>query len=1195
MAVNWTDEQLQAIETRGSNILVAAAAGSGKTAVLVERILRRICDARNPVPVTRLLVLTFTEAAAAEMKRKIANAMEERLRLEPDNKWLRDQLLMVSSAHISTVHGFCKSMLQNNIHQTNLPMDFTLIDEIENKVLQNQALDRVLERYYQRIDKKDAFRELVSGYGGTKNDDNLRGTVRRLYHFSRSLAYPEKWLAEACRQYRTVRDSGTLSDPVWGELLASFCRDTIREVAEGLELLWKVVEAEVPSDNRCFAFYQEMKLLFYSHFKKVLDGTAELNEIVEQSLAFEIPTLRGKTGLEEQTANRMKAIRTQLVTDPMKEMTQLLKGMEPERMERVILCSPRVHVLKQLVRQLEKEHTAMKRERAALDFGDLEHEMLKLISDRRGTPTELARKLRDRFEEILVDEYQDTNDIQDTIFRTLSKDETNIFMVGDLKQSIYRFRNANPNIFAEKYRRYLAGDGGVCIRLFKNFRSRTQVVDGVNGIFASLMTRETGGIDYTPEEYLIPGADYPELDCNFTTEVLLTDVAVAQEEAGEKKPEASSAQMEAETIARRIRQMVDNQELQITVDRKTGVTRPVRLGDITILVRNKTKVPEMETVFASYGIPTASEVGQQYLDSLEVRTVLSFLQIIDNPRQDVPLLAVLRSAIFGFTPDELAEIRLCAEGDFYTALTASAEGGNGKTAEFLRILEDLRHDAVHCGVGQLIFRICHELRYLALVGAMPGGTVRQKNLNLLYERGEEFEQGSLQGLFHFMAYIESLRSEKADMKAGTDFSDEENTVSIMTIHKSKGLEFPVVILCNMDTEFNGGDASATVVWHEQAGIAMDYVDTRLRIRYPTMIKQLVKEKIIRDSRAEEMRLFYVAATRAKEKLILSTQIGTRYDSWKKTVPVPGEGLLDETIRQQKSMRNWLLSCLLLHPDCDRLRERAGWDDVMISGDAPFPVEMRWVTPSGELIAPEALGLEKKEEECRMPAEELETRLSYRYPHSGLGRVPVKLSISELKRRNMPEGEYVKGVLQPRDVILSEGTKIGAAERGTITHYVMQHMDFSRTERVEDVRQQLEEMVVSGLISNRQKDAVSPDGIYSFFADELGQRLKQAEQVEREFDFYMEIPASMLEETLPAEDQDETVLLQGIADCFFYDGDGVVLIDYKTDRIPVEQAEERAELYRLQMEYYTKGLSAVLECPVKERYLYFLYCGKAVAI
>ncbi len=1188
MGVNWTEEQLRAIEERGSNILVAAAAGSGKTAVLVERIIRRICDAEHPTPVNRLLVLTFTEAAAAEMKRKIASAMEERLRLEPDNRWLRDQLLMVSSAHISTVHAFCKTILQNNIHRTTLPVDFTLVDETENAVLRNQALDQVLERYYQRIEKKEAFRDLTMGYGGTKSDNTLRETVQKLYHFSRSLAYPAKWLAQGVEVYRSAQKTKSLTGTVWEEILADRCRELVLEMERGYRAIWEIVEEEVPSDHKYFGYYQELLRDFLQCFPSVLTGGGSVEAIKSGMERFEIPRTPAKTGLEEEVVNRINSIKKHLVTESQNDLRQLLDGTEPERMERIFACGSRVRVLKQLVRQTERLHTRMKREKSLLDFGDLEHEMMKLLADRRGNPTPIALQLRERFEEILVDEYQDTNDIQDTIFRLLSKEETNIFMVGDLKQSIYRFRNANPNIFAEKYRRYLAGDGGICIRLFKNFRSRKTVVDSINGIFSGIMKQETGGLDYTREEYLIPGASYPDTGDDFTTELLLTDAAAeGVEELGLSNP-----RMEAENIAKRIRRMVDNGELQVT-DKETGKTRPVRLGDITILVRNKSRVPEMEQVLNAYGIPTASEVGQQYLDSLEVLTVLSFLQIIDNPRQDIPLLAVLRSAIFGFSPEELAEIRLSAQGDFYTAMIASAEQGNARAEAFLECLEDFRKDAVGHGVGYLIFRILHELHYLALVGAMPNGRVRQRNLNLLYERGEEFEQGTLQGLFHFMAYIESLRNEKADMKAGTDFADEANTVSIMTIHKSKGLEFPVVILCNMDAKFNEMDASAGVIWHEKAGIAMDYVDTRLRVRYPTLVKRLVQEQMLRDSRAEEMRLFYVAATRAKEKLILSTLIGTQYDGWKKAAALSGKELPVGLIRRWRSMRDWTLSCLLSHPSAEKLRELA--DANWINPAMEFPLSVRYEIPQGEVM----VALPEREESIVVQrvevAEDMTKRLGYQYPHQSLGGIPVKLSISELKRRNMPEGDYVQGVLKPRDAVLNEMTEIGAAERGTITHYVMQHIDFARTDTEMEIQEQLEDMVDDGLISRKQCEAVSPKGILGFFAHPLGKRLKAAEHTRREFDFYMEIPAGMLDESLDGEDREEPVLLQGIADCFFYDGDGVVLIDYKTDRISAEQAEERAEYYRLQMEYYTKGLTAVLECPVKERYLYFLHPGVAVSM
>ncbi len=1192
MAVQWTKEQQQAIEARGSNILVAAAAGSGKTAVLVERIIQRICDATNPVSVDRLLVLTFTEAAAGEMKRKIATAMEQRLREEPENRWLRDQSLQIPSAHISTVHAFCKTMLQNHIHKTVLPADFSIIDDAENAVLRNQALDQVLEGYYQRIDRKEGFRDLAVGYGGTKSDENLRAMVLKLHNFVRSLAFPERWLCNAAEQYQTVCRTGTLQGTVWEQLLLEVCRELVQEIQSGLLRIFHIVEAEVPSDHKYFSYYTDLLQQFRQIFAPVLEEGAGVPVLRECQRAFEVPRTPNKTGLDESTVERINRIKKQLVTEPLGELRLLLAGTEPERIERIMACSSRIQALKQLVRQTERRHKALKRERSVLDFSDLEHEMMHLLADRKGRPTEVARQLQEYFVEILVDEYQDTNNIQDTMFRLLSRGEKNIFMVGDLKQSIYRFRNADPGIFAEKYRRYCLGEGGVCIRLLRNFRSRSQVVDSVNGIFSAIMKQETGGLDYTREEYLISGREYPEAVGDFATELLLTDAGAGQEDGeGEK---ISSGRLEAVTIAKRIRQLVDGQELQIT-DAETGLPRKVRLGDITVLVRNKSRVAEMEQVLAEYQIPTISEVGQKYLDSLEVLTVLNFLQIIDNPRQDIPLLAVLRSAIFRFSPEELAEIRLSAEGDFYTALSVAAEQGNISAAEFLRILEELRNDAVYQGVDQLIWKICYDLHYMDLVGAMPGGRVRQANLNLLYERGAEFEQGSLRGLFRFMAYIESLRSDNRDMKAATAFSDAENTVSIMTIHKSKGLEYPVVILCNMDMEFNERDAAASVLWHENAGLAMEYIDTNLRVRYPTLARQLVREKMLRDSRAEEMRLFYVAMTRAKEKLILSTLIGTKHDAWKKTVPVSGMSLPVGTIRRLRSMRDWTLACLLSHPKAEELRRWAEYPEVQPEEGLDFDLCLRWGEGSAETVAV----LETKPF-CEMPVSEtrmddMTKRLEYEYPHGILGKIPIKLSVSELKRRSMPEEDYIPSVLQMKQVVLTELTQLGSAERGTITHYVMQHMDFSRTETVEEVADQLEKMVDAGFITNRQRKAVSAQEIFAFFQHPLGRRLKASAKVEREFDFYMEISACELEGKLPKTENGEKVLLQGIADCFFYEGDGVVLIDYKTDRIPPEEAEERGKRYAVQMEYYTRGLQAVLECPVRERYLYFLHCGRAIAL
>lgn len=1197
MAVNWTKEQLEAITLRGSNILVAAAAGSGKTAVLVERIIRMICDAENPVPVDRLLVLTFTEAAASEMKRKIAAAIEERLADDPENRRLREQSILVHSAHISTVHAFCKNILQNMIHKTNLPIDFTMLSEAESAMLRKEALDEVLEQYYQRIGKKDAFRALALGYDGTKSDEGLRSVVLRLHSYVQSLAYPAKWLHKAAAQYQIAAKQGTIDGTVWEELLLTLGRELVADMHDGLVRIAEIVENEVPSDHKYFAYYKNLLSDFETVYAPVLSGAAGLSVLKRCREVFVIPRAPVKTGLMEETVRKINAAKEQLVTGVQKELGALLDAAAPERLMRIFLCKDRIMVLKQLVRQTERLYLKKKRECSGLDFGDLEHEMLRLLSDAKGRPTAAAMSLRNRFDEILVDEYQDTNDIQDTIFTMLSKDNRNIFMVGDLKQSIYRFRNADPGIFAEKYARYRRGDGGVCIRLFKNFRSRREVVDSVNSIFASIMTKQTGGLDYTEEEYLIPGAVYAENAGDFTTEVLLTDADKNHYDPDSPYAAMEIPRLEAITVAKRIRKMVDSKELMVT-DKKTNALRPVRLGDITVLVRTKANVAEIARTLAEYDIPSISEVGQKYLDSVEVLTVLSFLEIIGNPRQDIPLLAVLRSPIFAFTPDELAKIRLAdgRRGCFYDALCAASAAENPRVSYFLESLSMLRGMAVRCGVDELIWKICHDLHYMALAGAMPNGRVRQANLNLLYEHGAAFEQGSMRGLFQFMLYIDQLRSQNQDMKAAAAFADEENTVSIMTIHKSKGLEYPVVILCGMDRQFNERDTAAAVLWHKNSGIAMDYIDTKLRIRYKSLAKQITREQMLRDSRAEEMRLFYVALTRAKEKLILSAPVGTFYDAWKKAIPANGQKPAPGILRRQKSTRDWTLTALLAHPDGGILREIADCAAVQPPESMQAAFSMSLYRPDGAETPQRRTAATAAEQtsEKEYDAAAL-SRFSYEYPHKGLCKIPVKLSISELKRRVVPEEEYVPNLLRYTMPRLAEHMEIGAAERGTITHYVMQHLDLQKTASVTQIEDQLHAMTARGLLYENQARAVSAAQIARFFQSELGKRLVRSAHVEREFDFYMQVPAKTIEKGLSAEDGEEKVLLQGIADCFFYEDDGVVLIDYKTDYITEDEASARAAYYKTQIAYYADGLKSVLECPVKERYLYFLNCAQAVAV
>lgn len=1192
MSVNWTPEQLQAINTRGSNILVAAAAGSGKTAVLVERIIRRVCDAQNPVPIDRLLILTYTEAAAAEMKRKISDAIAQKIKENPDNEYLRHQGLLVHSAHISTIHAFCMAILQNNIHKTTIPPDFSLIDNVENVTLRNQALDTVLERYYKRIEKKEGFRDLTVGYGGIKSDDSLRGTVLKLHDFVRSLAYPEKWLKATADQYKKALKNNSIQGTVWETLLLKVCRDLALEIKRSLDIIIDLIEDNVPHDHKCYEYYINLYSDFNSAFNPIFKENATSKDILLALDSFSIPAFRYSKGIDDNILFTLEGIRKDIIKDNLDEISALIHAADGDNMEKITKCSPRIQTLKQLVRQTERLHKAMKREKSALDFSDLEHEMIGLLSTKKGEPTQIALELRNKFDEILVDEYQDTSNIQDTMFRLISKDNKNIFMVGDLKQSIYRFRNAAPDIFANKYREYLKGNGGICIRLFKNFRSREQIINSANGLFSSIMKPETGEIDYNNEEYLIYGGNYPENCGDFTTEILLTDTE--KKNYPDEYLDVSANRLEATTVARRIRNMVDNCEIQIT-DKITKQPRPVRFGDITILIRNKDKAPELKEVLEEYGIASHSEIGKSFLDTVEVMTVLSFLQIIDNPRQDIPLIAVLRSSMFNFTPDELCEIRLLEKGDFYDALVKSADNGHKKSRYFLKILNNFRNNSAHVGVDEIIQRICYDLHFMTIAGSMSGGKLRQANLNMLYETASSFERSVNGGLFGFMAHIESIRAAGDDLTSAKLFSNNSDTVSIVTIHKSKGLEYPVVVLYGTEKYFNESDILKSVIWNETSGIAMDYVDTYNRVRYSSLPKLLIREQNKRMQRAEEMRLLYVALTRAKEKLIISSSVASTRTNWKKAIFTKDGSIVPGFIRRCHSTRDWMLSAFFSHPDSLVLREISDRVDILPKLNVGYNLNVRFVNHSSSPLEMLTTNQEVTDDEpqLKITDNDIFKRLTYHYPHSELSVTPFKLSVSEIKRRLMPEDNFTPALPSLNTSILTEVSEFGAAEKGTITHYVLQHLDFEKTGSVHEIKEQIISMINSGIISQHQADVIDCQSLNNFFASPVGIRLKAADRVERELDFYMEIPVSTINPDVPEHDKDEPLLLQGIADCVFFEGDNIVLLDYKTDNVTEENVEKRADSYKTQINYYAQALEHILKKPVDERYLYFLNLNKTI--
>ena len=1196
--MEWTKEQRQAIYSGGENILLAAAAGSGKTAVLVQRIIELISRKTDPCDINQLLVLTFTDAAAREMREKISEAIDESLRQNPDDAHLQKQKLLIHSASISTIHSFCLNLIKNNIHMTDLPVSFSLISETENKMLLDEALDKILNRFYGKIDRDPSIRDLVMGYGGIKNDQTLRETVLKLFNSSKSMAYPARWLNDAVREYAKAVKTSSIDDTVWSQILKEKTRNILDDVKDIYNDIQTEIECQLDETHKYAPFFAEEAASLERTFLHM--GDLEYSTVKAALDTFEFKAMaRGVSKAEEAVLaaqTRIKALRS-LAKERLGELKELYKIPLDEVTGRLKNIYPVIRTLKNIVLMVDRSYTKRKREKNFLDFSDLEHEALKLLDKTDGGESPVCNAIREKYREILVDEYQDTNNIQDTIFKKSSRENSNIFMVGDLKQSIYTFRNAVPKLFSEKYQAYDSPDGGgQLIRLFKNFRSRTQVVDAVNYIFSRVMDERVGDVNYTPDEYLVHGAQYYPLgdfERDFVPEFHFAKQHTEEQDGTEP---FSKQELEALVSAKRIREMIDGKML--VYDKNLKAMRPCEYRDIVILMRNtKAAAPVFEQIFEECKIPVYTEVGKSYLSSPEVQTVLSYLQIVDNPRQDIPLIAVMRSPIWGFSPEELANIRTGKrKGCFFDAVSFAAENGDAKSKKFIDELDEFRSQAESCGVERLIWKIYYGYGYYAYSGAKSHGAQRQANLRLLFERAAEFEHTGFSGLFNFMNYIETVKSQGGDLTPAKTLSDGDNVVRIMTVHKSKGLEFPVVILADPGHDFNVTDLNSNIIWNTDAGIGADYVDTDLRIRYPSLSRSIVSMCAKDELWSEEMRLLYVALTRAREKLIVTA-------TYKETKSGPALPLYSSHgavkpcyVRSKKCFKDWIMAAILTHPDADNLREVFGFDKVL----NPIPCEFNiktFVYEKQNEVLPVVETAEA--EETNTPsaetnaADEIRDRLGYVYPGKALSKMPVKLSVSEVKRMQAEDEDYTPLLPELKIQSTASFERLSGAERGTVVHFVLQHIDPQKVKAKADIENAVSELVSQKVITKTQARAVNCGKLFEFFDSSLGRRMKTAARLEREFSFYTK--AGLNE--VYGRFGDGEILLQGTMDCFFEDQNGrLVLIDFKTDRVKGDDdLKPLSKKYEVQMKYYKKALSEIMNRSVDECYLYFLDAGQAVKI
>lgn len=1228
----WTDDQWRAIATSGKDILVAAAAGSGKTAVLVERIIKKITSVNNPVDVDRLLVVTFTNAAAAEMRKRIGEALEKEIAKSPSSLHLRRQLTLLNRASISTLHSFCLNVLRKYYYYIDLDPGFRIADETEAELLMEEVMEELFEEQYS-LENNECFYDLVDRYSDDRSDIELQLLIRKLYDFSRSYPWPTEWLEQIVQAY-DIGDISEIDELSWMKDL----REDIKIQLQGCrELLNRALEitkqpgGPAPyADNIILNQQLIQDLLFASE-----QSWQNIYEVMQTASFGKLKPCKGDEYLKTMQEN-VKGLREK-AKDQFEKIKDELFSRKPEYFLKDIQeMKPVVETLIELVKEFSNRYEIVKKEKGIVDFADLEHFCLQILKNEMSTagglvPSEVAESYRDLFQEVLVDEYQDTNLVQETIIKLVSC-SNNLFMVGDVKQSIYRFRLAEPHLFLTKYRLFQKEDSeecaGIRIDLSKNFRSRAEVLAGTNFIFKQIMNKTVGEIEYDDDaELKLGNMNYPESE-ETKAELLLIDRKDKSTEKevnddGDDEDESISAdiaeletvQLEARVIGLKIKELI---EKPYKVTDKSGNERNVTYRDIVILLRS---MPWAETImeeFKELGIPVYAELSTGYFEATEITVMLSLLKIIDNPYQDIPLAAVLRSPIVGLTEEQLAMIRIHDKnnGFFESVKSYIRSGANhelaGKLDLFYKELKAWRTRARQGDLSELIWQLYRDTGYFDYVGGLAGGKQRQANLRALYDRSKQYEETSFRGLFRFLRFIECMQDRGEDLGTARALGEQEDVVRMMTIHKSKGLEFPIVFVAGLGRQFNMQDLRKKVLLHKELGFGSKLVNPKLRITYPTLPLLAMKRRLQMELLAEEMRVLYVALTRAKEKLYL---VGTvkdmekTMDKWNSEID-EDEWLLPDYVRAKaKCYLDWIGPALIRHPDCTVLSAKEYANEIS-SHSSKWEVNVlnaeNFPKDSSESVKQNLELLSDIENWRAVPIEsamknDVYHQLSWNYPFMQAQIKRSKQSVSEIKSRKQVTDAYAdtaliqrfRAPLQDRPKFLQQKS-LTAAEKGTAMHMVMQHIDLRADITPESLANLLASMVIKELLTEEQSTVIEIDSIIQFFETPLGQRLVKADKVRREVPFSLALPAK---DAYPdwAEEDTAHVLVQGVMDCVFKDDNGVVLIDYKTDTITGRFKNEEIakktleERYRLQIDLYAKALQDIWKLPSVEKYL-FLFDG-----
>ena len=1189
MAFALTEEQSRAVHDRGGGLLVSAAAGSGKTRVLVERLLDQVTG--EGADIDDFLVITYTRAAAAELRARISQELSDRLAERPNDRHLRRQTTLVYKAQISTVHAFCAALLRESGHQIGLDPDFRLCDEGEGAVLMARVLGETLDRQYEDLDSEGDFAALVDTMAAGRDDSRLEQIVLDVFGRIQSHPDPAGWLADQSRLWELdgVTDAG---DTPWGALLLA---DARRQGERCLELLLRALELtgrdSVLSQNYGPSLSQSIQGVRALLAADSWDG-------VYRALPVEFPAAGRKKGVEDlEAAERVKGLRTRCKKQ-MDKLFEDLGGDSGQLLADLALARPAVRGLMELTARFQEDYAREKARRGILDFSDLEHLALRLLTqDGDGGPGPLARYWSGRFAEVMVDEYQDTNQVQNAIFTAVSDGGRKLFMVGDVKQSIYRFRLADPTIFLDKYRRFKPWDQAAegeerTVVLTRNFRSRPEVLEGTNDLFQNIMSTEFGELDYTQDQALAPGAAFPP-EGDWRVELDLEDLSfLGDQEEGER---ADKNLLEARWAARRIRELLDG-ELMLT---EGSGQRRAEPSDVLLLLRSPGAVlHHYIRALNEAGLPWSAEGGEDFFASTEINVALSLLQIVDNPRQDVALIAALRSPVYGFSGDQLALLRAEGEGDFYSAVVQAAGRGDQACRDFLTELEELRFGAGDRTCRQLIWHIYERTNLLGLFGAMDGGQERQGRLLTLYALAGRLEEAGCRSLFQFLLRLERMRQ-----TGGLSLSApgrEGGGVTIMSIHRSKGLEKPVVLLCGLSRRLNRDDLQRPVLFHPVLGVGPRGLDRERMVEYPTLARKAVARKLEREMMAEELRLLYVAMTRAKEKLILSIPLRRGAEELEKLgedLSVPPSPM---ALERQQSVGGWVLLHALARPEASALRSMAGLPEVSPGTLGPA-WDIRWVDGAALAQIPEQRGrFADLPGESETEPEGLREALAWHYPFSLSSQTPSKLTATQLKGRSLDQEtreEAAPAALPPqplsilRPQFVAEERGLTPAQRGTALHLAMQYLPLD-TDTPERAAAELERLVSGGFLTPQQGAAADPGQLSAFFNSPLGREMASAPVCRREFKFSVLLPAV---EFCPGLEPGEEVLLQGVVDAWFETLEGITVVDFKSDRVSRSGAAARGEEYRPQLEAYSRALEEITGKQVFRKALWFFEPGELILL